>query len=345
MIQYKETEYLYSSARVRAMEAYMVGRDLIARMTDVTDTAQVIGALSEKGVTIVRRYDPVKETETVDVEATLTGMLSDAFSTIEEIAPNPVLVKILRCVYDCNNIKAAIKANILRLSDSATVAMMIDLGTVPVADVISMPTEKNYSLLPGCMASVAPSAVDAYAATKDPRKIDLMLDRACFGDMLTSAMELGCEFVTKHIKARIDLTNYMVTVRVSKISSNASERALLLEGLVGGGKISTAEFVRAFDSDETDAFLNSLFEKNGYGAFVSALDKATDTLSTVEKKADNYLMNMLCDAKRVSFGAEPLYAYLVAMESVAKNVRIILAGKEANLERSVISKRVRDCYV
>lgn len=343
-MQYKETEYLYSSARVRAMESYMIGRDAVARMVDMADTEEVINAMSDKGINIVRKADPISGADVVDIEATLTEMVSRNFSTIEEIAPNTALVHILRYVYDCNNIKAAIKANILGLSDLETIAMMIDIGTIPVSDVVSMPTEKNYLLLPENMAKNAQVAYDAYSATKDPRKIDLILDRACYNDMLAASNELGCRFIIDFIRTKIDFVNYMVTLRVARISSNVSERSLLYEGLIGGGRIPEDRFIAAFDSEDTEEMLDMLLIKNGYEKFISKTD-GQNTLSSIEKRSDNYQMEILREAKKVSFGAEPLFAYLVAAEYIAKNVRIIIAGKEADLERSVIGERVRDCYV
>ena len=44
-------------------------------------------------------------------------------------------------------------------------------------------------------------------------------------------------------------------------------------------------------------------------------------------------------------GIEVPVSYILALENEIKNVRIILAGKDAGLSEDRIRERLRDCYV
>ena len=65
----------------------------------------------------------------------------------------------------------------------------------------------------------------------------------------------------------------------------------------------------------------------------------------LEKLVDNYIMNMMKEAKMIPFGGEPLLAYIYAKETEIKVVRIIMVGKLNNIAEEVIRERLRDIYV
>lgn len=65
----------------------------------------------------------------------------------------------------------------------------------------------------------------------------------------------------------------------------------------------------------------------------------------LEKLIDNYIMNMMRDAKIIPFGVEPVIAYIYAKETEIKIIRIIMVGKLNNIAAEVIRERLRDIYV
>ena len=69
------------------------------------------------------------------------------------------------------------------------------------------------------------------------------------------------------------------------------------------------------------------------------------SLSEAERAADDRLMALICQTRSIPFGAEVPVAYLLAVEAENKNLRILLAGKKAGLDRDTILRRMRACYV
>ncbi len=347
--QYKENEYLYSSARVRALELSVIDESDTEHMLNAADTNEIVRIVADK-VGIDSRGLESLGTEHDVGENVVNIMLHKVLDNVRDMSPDDNLFKVFTCAYDCNNIKAAVKGYIANLDEHTIASMMIDLGSVPVGDVMVMPVDKNYDLLPEKLAKAAPEALSAYNAGKDPRVIDFILDRACYNDMLSAAYGLGCGDIIEYVKTRIDLTNFLISVRVSRIDKTPVGKALLYQGLIGGGKINPDEFVKAVDDyskKSRDAFAGFLdvMRKSGYDSFAEAVASDANDLSAIEKQVDNFLVEILRDCRKVPFGAQPLFAYISASEFTAKNIRIILAGKKAGLDRSVIAERVRGSYV
>ena len=71
----------------------------------------------------------------------------------------------------------------------------------------------------------------------------------------------------------------------------------------------------------------------------------TNSVSLLEKLVDNYIMDMMKNAKIIPFGAEPLLAYIYAKETEIKIIRIIMVGKLNNISGEVVRERLRDIYV
>lgn len=71
----------------------------------------------------------------------------------------------------------------------------------------------------------------------------------------------------------------------------------------------------------------------------------TQTLNVFEQMTENRQMEIIESAKRISYGPEVLFAFMVAKELEIKNLRIILASKLAGLPSESAKNRLRDTYV
>lgn len=56
------------------------------------------------------------------------------------------------------------------------------------------------------------------------------------------------------------------------------------------------------------------------------------------------MTNYLKKAKLISFGPEPIIAYIFAKENEIKAVRIILTGKKNGVDPDIIKERLRERY-
>ena len=65
----------------------------------------------------------------------------------------------------------------------------------------------------------------------------------------------------------------------------------------------------------------------------------------MERCADDCWMSIVKEGARVAFGAPVLAGYLVGWAAAVKNIRMVLAAKEAGLDIAVIRERVGESYV
>lgn len=323
------SEYLYASARIRALETGLVGRERVQAMLELPDAAAAEAALVQAGVFSAR---DVQEKER---EALLLALLKDGFDTVRDATKDPRLAAFLQYPYDCNNAKAILKSA-LRGTDPAP--LLTDAGTVPAAALAEAMEKDDGSALPRHLAAAVGEAREAYAKTHNPQEIDFILDRACFLDMSEAAAPLP--FARSYVACRADLVNITVCLRLLRMGTGPVPRATFERAFVPGGTLGAAWFAETFEAGE--ARLAELLQTTPYAGVLTGAGQA---FSAVEKAADDCLMAFVKTAKFIPFGAEVAIAYLAGLETAVKNIRILLAGKEAGLDADTLRQRVRESYV
>lgn len=329
---YRSTEYMYGSARIRALEARMLGRERIAHFAEAESAQTVILSLFEYGFEIKRR-----ESGEIDREATLMTALEAGYREIEDMECEET-VAFLRYPYDCNNIKAIIKCFARGIEPDG---MMISVGSIDADRLKKAFEDKDHSCLPRNMATAIPEAMEAFSATKDPQKIDFILDRACYADMLLAAKESGIPLAMRLVRTKIDLTNLLIAVRLMRMNYRNTVMSLFDEAYLEGGELGKEFFA---DLLEGESELAKRLEYTPYEP-MGALLAERASLGALEKKADDIYSSVAAESKYAPFGAEVLIGYIVALEYAVKNMRIILAGKDAHLSSDIIRERLRECYV
>lgn len=329
-------DYLFDSARIRSMEVGMIGRERLEQLLAAKNLSETLQRLSEFGVTVVNDSESGRFLR----EDTLLAILREAYAQVVSASPDDRSLCLWLYPYDCNNVKAAIKAFFREIDP---LPMMFDFGSVEAERVVRMVQSGDFSDLPDAMKVAATEAMTAYAQSRDPQKIDLTLDAACYADMLSAAQAGGVELAVRLVRARIDLTNILTVVRVLRMKSGELGRLLLRSALIEGGELSVDGLTAWSEAGET-----VLWERLRYSAYAKLSEAvgATDgSLRVIERCVDNFLMSLICEVKFVAYGAEVLIAYLLAREYEVKNLRILLAGKELGLPTETVRERMRDSYV
>ena len=336
------TEYTYASARIRSLENRLVGRERTEILIESRTPDEVMDRLAEYGYTLPEGADgtvPVGEAISAAREAMLLAVLREAFDEVEAAVPDRSLFRYFRYPYDCNNLKAAIKCAVRGIPAAD---LLFDFGTVPADTVEALLREGKYESLPPHMAAAVPMAKDAYDRTGDPRRIDTVLDNACYADMLAAATETEDATLISWVKAKIDLTNILTTLRILRMGMGGVGEAFLEEALLTGGTLDRAFFTSVYAEGET-RFWEALSPTAYYR--LAQVEGDPRPLSAVEKACDDLYMNLVREGARIPFGAAVAGGYLIGCETSVKNIRIILAAKDAGLDTTVLRERVRVSYV
>lgn len=316
-MRYDPLDYLYTSARIRAMESRLVGREKLNQLLAASTVRDVEKTLEEWGASKEQEYG-----------------LKSAFAAVTESLPDKALLRFLQYPYDCHNLKAVEKCRIKGVSPDA---LLIDLGSVSTKSLTTVAEKELFSLLPAHMAKGVEQAREAFAKTGNPQEIDFVLDCAAYADMAEAAAPYP--FAAELVRVQADLLNLFMCLRLLRMQNGELGRSVLTRAALPVGSFDESFLLSCYDGGEEELYKQVL--RTPYeGVFEKG-----QSLAQTEKKIDDHLMGLIRRARYVTFGAEVPIAYLLAAERQSKNLRILLAGKEAGLDAQTIQTRMRESYV
>ncbi len=328
----KDTDYLFLSARIKALECNLLTKERMDRMLDAPTVEDAAKVLQECGYAELPR---------VGVDALEETLADQRQATIEDLtafAPDVNIIDVFKVKYDYHNAKVLLKAEAMNMDPKS---LLVSAGRVPVNELEEMVSTSSFSGLPGIYASAIQSAREVLATTGDPQLADFVLDRAYFEDMFDLAEQSGSKFLRGYVAISIDSANIRSAVRTMRMEKSAD----FLKGvLFEGGNVDVMRILNAVSAGGSLEELYAATElKEAAEAGAQALRGGG--LTRFEKLCDDAVNEYLSGAKYVPFGDAPLIGYLAAKESEYTAVRIIMNGRMANLDRATIEERLREAYV
>ena len=318
--------------KIKVWETKLINKSFYDKLIDLNNLEEAIKPLQE---TSYGEYIKDK-----NFENGLNLFFKDTCIELRKTMKHIDVIDFICLKNDYNNIKTLIKSKILNkdfsyiLSDNGT----IDLNILQLAL-----KNENYGDIHPIMGECIISALKVYEFTNDVQKIDIVIDKYMYNHMKVVASKMDSVFMDKYISMIIDLTNLKTTLRVKRLNK---DKVFLKEVLLDNGKLSVDIFMDILNMNLAD--IPNKFLRTDYNNLVSesiADYVKSGSLSVFEKNIDNYIMKYVRDAKYISFGVEPVFAYLYAREVESKNLRIVLAGKLNNVDSNIIKERLRDNYV
>lgn len=328
----KDTDYLYLSARLRAMENSLLTQARMERMLDAPTAEDAAKVLTECG------YQELSRVDVDTVNDLLAKARDQVMHDLAGCAPDPRMVDVFQIKYDYHNAKVLLKSE-ARGEDPQR--LLVDAGRVPGKTLAAAVAESEFGSLPAPLAKAIQDARELLGATKDPQQADFLLDQAYFKEMEHLAQETGSEFLQGYVRLMVDVANLRSLVRVIRMGKDGD---FLKTVLFQGGSMDLRRLIAVAEGSAT---VEEIYSTSSL-AQAAQLGQAAVSgggLTAFEKACDNALMAYLTQAKRVAFGEQPLIAYLAAKDSEFTAVRIIMTGRLAGLSADVIRERLRDAYV
>lgn len=327
-----KNNYLYATARIRALELSFINHDRIERMLSAKTNDEASVVLSECG------YGDIHITSTIDLEKIILSQRLKAFDLVEKLAENRNILDIFKIKYDYHNIKTIIKSR-----DNNFSHLLIQSGRMDVQQLEGIIRESDYYKMNPTMGKAVSEAKEVLNRTQNPQFSDFILDRAAFAEMLNISLLTQNAFIINYVKLLIDINNLRTFIRSYKMNKGS---AFLKMALFEGGEIDIAKLIAASD--------DAIFKSESIYALTRLENAATNgdftlngerTLTFFEKVCDDVLIDYLISARYVPYGVEPLFAYLAAKESEFMTVRTIFSGRIANVGHELIRERLRKSYV
>lgn len=333
----KNTDYLFSTSRVRAIENNLLDSSRIEKMLDAKNLGDAIKVLLEMGYD-----DPAEEgADPEDFERILALEHKKAYELVLGIVPDPKCFDFLLYQYDYHNIKTILKCEFAGVNPDE---MLYRTGSVSPEKMKKDILDRDYPMMGNWnMAAAARDAIEDYAKNKDPQMIDILVDKICYEDISSAAGKLGNKFVSGYVALMIDTINLKTFVRMRQMKK---PRDFFKKAVLEGGSLPAALLTLSYE-EANDQITEKLSPFGFAGAFSAGCEalSATGKFTVLERLLDNHLLEYAKDAKYVPFGVEPIVGYLLAKENEIKTVRIILSGKKAGLKADFVKERLRNTYV
>ena len=327
----KDTDYLFISTRLRALESRMLTRERMERMLEARSNEDAVKVLTECG------YEGLDPLTSASLEESLKRGRENIFAELTELAPDRTLVDAFRMKYDYHNAKALVKCY-ARGEDP--LRMLIDAGRVSTDVLRDAVLKDELETLPKALQEAIAKAREILDTTGDPQRSDFALDRAYYAEFTEAAKACGSSFLQEYVRLLIDAANLRSAVRSIRMKKNLE---FLGEVLLEGGNIDREKISAAVTSG---AKLEPLFP--GYlqeAASLGDLAAQGGTQTAFEKACDDAVNKFLRRTHMTPFGDSVLISYLAAQENDITAARIILSGRMAGVPTQSIRERLREAYV
>lgn len=328
-------KFTQAVSRIWVLETRLLDKSKVERMIEANSASEVLRILNETEYSNVSAT--VKRPE--DYEEILAAELKRVYDLVYEISPIKDVVKIMSLKYDYHNAKVLLKEKVLGKDLSS---MLIKLGNLDLIETKRKIDSDNLRRLNGTLGKGIQEAMKSFEETRDPQKIDIIIDKYMYKELVELNKSLDYKFIDNLVKAMIDSTNIRTLLRIKKQNKG---RDFAQEVIVDGGAIDSNKLISLLNESpenimsKLQSTIYSDLIKEGFAGYI-----ATESASLLEKLSDNYIMELMKNSKLVTFGPEKLVSYIYAKETEIKVIRIIMVGKLNNIAEEVIRERLRDIY-
>jgi V/A-type H+-transporting ATPase subunit C len=322
--------------RIRVYETKLLDKSKFDRMIDSNSANDALKVLQETEYSSLMTN--VKSAD--DYEVILNEELKRLYQVMYDISPVKLPVDLMSIKYDYQNIKVILKGIFLKEDLSY---LLIPVGSYNVFLLKDSIENSELRDLPPIMREAIEEVLINFENTKDPQMIDIILDKYMFKSLVQIKHGIKDAFTDKYVVSLIDSTNLKTLLRVKKQNKG---RKFLESVIIDGGSIDKDKFLGMLN-DAIENISTKLLFTNYADLIKSGIEYYTKTnsVSLLEKLVDNFIMNMMKNAKIIPFGVEPLLAYIYAKETEIKIIRIIMALKLNNISGEIVRERLRDSYV
>lgn len=311
--------YGHQTARVRALEARMLGRTVLLNMAEAENFEQAADLLTSDEYAFPHHGKSFAEVENV-----LRLRRSAVRKLFEELMIDRPVVELFKCRSDFANLRLILRRVLTKRPLGTDYSSE---GNVSPQILVQVFEGEDYEQLPDYMAEAAEQAILAYYQNKDIRWIDYAIDRLQAEYNLKEARQLKSIFLLGLFRIQIDLINIRTMLRLK--FTNAEYHDVFLEG----GGIGLERLEKALDTGYESQ--GQLFFAMPYhqvvetGAGYLASDKS---FLRLERQCEDYLTGFLKTTAQITAGPQPIIAYLLMKENEIRNVRLILTAKKNLLD-------------
>jgi V/A-type H+-transporting ATPase subunit C len=323
-----DAAYAAACGRVRALEKRLLGPERLEELLGARDLPSLLQTLERFGTIARIDGDILKEWERA---LDLSGVQADRL--LLEIDPHPTVSKILVQRADLVNVRSLMRSRALGAAYPGPWHARAQFGR---AELEGMVRDGDYTAWPG------PLARRLAALRQNPPlglpAINAALDAGWIDALREGAIRSGSRFFVDWLGHAADLGNIRAWLRQAAAPSAwPASHPLLPGGHLG------EDF---FAAKGAPPKLPGRLGRTVYAAVIARAGDGSGgvSLALFERASDDFLTRLLRPAKYLSLGPEPLWAWHLAREIDAKNVRTLVLGTLAGIAPERLRALLRQPY-
>lgn len=330
----QDVEYGKVNMTVRVHENHLLNKSHYDRMLEAPSYEDALRVLLDTKY----REDVEQAIDDKEYETMLNKELRRTYQMIIDQVPNPQLSELITLEYAYHNIKVLFKEFITDKDFSST---LIDIGKHPIFEFRkAISTQDSQVLSPAYIASIR-ELHQNFQETPSINDIDVYVDREYAEHLVYLAEKIDDPAISEYVLDKIDLKNLSIFLRALVSGSSANHIQAVLSD---HGSLPVRNYV-----DLVAGGLDHALTVLGEGPMRDLISKAYDdnhnfSLSRLEKAIDTAEVDYLSQAKMEVFGPLPVLAYVNAIETEVKNIRLILTGKINSIDPNIVRERMRLNY-
>ena len=319
--------YVYTVARLRGMENHILDSAFFSRLIDSAGIDKALKALGETSysqwISGAANFDKAIDSE----------MLATC-KELESFVPDKELIDIFRLPYDFHNVKVLLKG-LFKVrggeSEGRRYDLLSKLGTIDVDELTNAIETEEYSYMPYGLTDLIPQCWQLWDQTKNAQAVELLIDHQMFRAMLKLAEGLKMPDVIQWVKFKIDAENLRSAIRLARMKYDSSKALAFFHE---GGTIRPDDMAKLLN--EPQETWSRILSYTDIGKVLGSLQESGDmraALSDVSKSLDDYLVQVLENAKYSMDAPANVLLFLLTKEAEARNMRVALVCVAGGLDK------------
>lgn len=328
----EDTEYAFAVARVRALETRYIDEVTLNTLLSsdgerfVAHFSEVTGIRSGASVDVTRILDDLEES------------FSETFRLVQSLILEEEMKRLIGLRYDYELLKFIVKeekGEVLRIP-------------------LSLIERSNYGhgllktlLAEGKALETGETMFRTFRDLLDRKEIsstliDISCDRAYYNELFQLLDERNNPFIRDYFIREIDTVNISTVLR---LKLQGKKRGVMRERYIPLGSIDLSYLEEGFDIN-LEGFAGRI-QFSPFGQHLREVDKSIDPeeqVAQVERRLDAAQATYLRESVFISFGIEPLLAYLWTRERELNNLRTIFLARMSGIPHDEIRTCLRGLY-
>ncbi|HJA90427.1 MAG TPA: V-type ATPase subunit [Candidatus Jeotgalibaca merdavium] len=330
----KDIDYKAINTLIRTYELKLLQKDDFERLLKADDLKATLDTLKATDY----EFDQEELLQTKQFNEMLMAHLADVYRELYEVAPQPQLLDLFTLRYSYHNLKVLLKDLFL---ESNRETLLIPIGSLSVDQLKTLASSGESDNAHPLMVEAVRLAKEDFDERQLIEAVTVYMDTYYLRHLRAISDDLQNDDISAITDTLIDLYNLTTLVRSLNQGKPRSHLHALLSS---SGTVSKQDLID--DSiNGAVSVLKKYYSSKVYGSKLEVVieDNKINTLK-LDKIMDELISEIVSEGIYQAFGPMPLLGYIYAKETEITNLRLLLVGKDNQIDETILRERMRTIY-